>query len=484
MCEPLWPVRCRGVHESPHVCSHATVSSPAPAICALPRRPCSDVEPYRPRTVRVTHARGGGCGGTDGGDQCGDPVVSVLYMRGCACACECGVLCVSIHDDESAHSVRVRSVCSVSWCAGAATMQGARRVGRRGAAACLSVGLGLALLSPSSSLVLPTLSSLRLPSAAQGQVCARTAGVLGVGGALVSGAQVAQAGGGGSQGPTGRGGDGRGWFGGGGGGGEGVGGGGEGMYVVSDAKGKSGGAGKKVKMVVEQESKVRFPVRLLLDEKDTSGLALVSAGVRKGRPWRRFWARETEYALGLYVDEGQAQMALRAAIKAGAAQNAKHKQSALVSEAVASPATSKAVRIIMTKEMDAFDFVRAINDKIEEPLARRSFVDLAWLELWRNWMAGQGGYKQKLARGVEVRLVWQAQTADEPGRFTTQFRRRDRILSEKTLDNAVLGQAVFDAFVSKSVAVAPAATDEFIDAFANKMKKKPATPAATPAPAA
>jgi hypothetical protein len=76
----------------------------------------------------------------------------------------------------------------------------------------------------------------------------------------------------------------------------------------------------------------------------------------------------------------------------------------------------------MAKEMDSFDFVKAINDQIEAKMAKRSYVDLAWLELWRNWMSSQGGYKQRLPRGIEVRLMWDRQGGETTGKgaFITQ----------------------------------------------------------------
>ena len=246
----------------------------------------------------------------------------------------------------------------------------------------------------------------------------------------------------GGHGPVGGGGGaGRGWFGGGWGGGGGSGGsGGEGFgraeglldlglssttYLTAEAKAEAGKAiaSPKTKMVMEEETKIRYPLHIFTDETEELSLSLVSAGARKARAAWRPWKQETEYAVGLYVSEAEAKGALQKELQTRKAKGAaKASSEELVRAALESRHTTKAVRIVMAKEMDSFDFVKAINDQIEAKMAKRSYVDLAWLELWRNWMSSQGGYKQRLPRGIEVRLMWDREGGETTGKgaFITQ----------------------------------------------------------------
>mmetsp|Transcript_16761 Transcript_16761/g.33567 ORF Transcript_16761/g.33567 Transcript_16761/m.33567 type:complete len:138 (+) Transcript_16761:386-799(+) len=104
----------------------------------------------------------------------------------------------------------------------------------------------------------------------------------------------------------------------------------------------------------------------------------------------------------------------------------------------------KTLRIVLAQETDTFKFTEAINDRIEADMAKRSYVDLAWLELWRNWLINQGGYKQKLNKGVEIRFSW-----GQGGVFTTEIRRRDKVLATKTLNSEPLAWAVFLAYLGE-----------------------------------
>ena len=77
----------------PHVCSHATVSSPAPALCALPRRPVvmwNRVD----RALCASHMRGEATAGarTEGisvgipGSSCYTPVDALAHASAASCA--------------------------------------------------------------------------------------------------------------------------------------------------------------------------------------------------------------------------------------------------------------------------------------------------------------------------------------------------------------------------------------------------------------
>ena len=196
-------------------------------------------------------------------------------------------------------------------------------------------------------------------------------------------------------------------------------------YLTADAKAEAGKAmaSPKTKMVMEEETKIRYPLHIFTDETEELSLSLVSAGARKARAAWRPWKQETEYAVGLYVSEAEAKGALQKELQTRKAKGAaKASSEELVRAALESRHTTKAVRIVMAKEMDSFDFVKAINDQIEAKMAKRSYVDLAWLELWRNWMSSQGGYKQRLPRGIEVRLMWDREGGETTGKgaFITQ----------------------------------------------------------------
>lgn len=70
--------------------------------------------------------------------------------------------------------------------------------------------------------------------------------------------------------------------------------------------------------------------------------------------------------------------------------------------------------------------MKKLNDKMEAKIAKKSFGDLMWLELWRNWLVGQGGYHMKLPKSVEIRFTWRYDQDEQHDLLVTEIRRRDR----------------------------------------------------------
>jgi hypothetical protein len=104
-------------------------------------------------------------------------------------------------------------------------------------------------------------------------------------------------------------------------------------------------------------------------------------------------------------------------------------------------------------------FVKRINDNCEAKIAKREFGDLMWLELWRDWLVGQGGYHMKLPKGVEIRFTWKYDTEDRKDVFVTEIRRRDRVLASKTLNSEALAWGVFQSVLGDKP-ISPAARDD------------------------
>ncbi|EKX33729.1 hypothetical protein GUITHDRAFT_120059 [Guillardia theta CCMP2712] len=243
------------------------------------------------------------------------------------------------------------------------------------------------------------------------------------------------------------------------------------VMFVADAKKKS-----SERNAVEKETGIKFPVILDSGKNDKeTNMRLISAGCVSRRPWWKHgeegegedaeeeadededeeeevefsaegilqpWKKINEYAVGLYVDATAAKAAVKA--KGGGKGKRNEKQAAyevLMDEEVK---MKRVIRIVLATENDSHRFTELINDRIEEKMARKSFVDLAFLELWRNWMVKQGGYKQKLSKGLEVRFTW-----DADGSFKTEFLRKNKMLLDKKLDKPVLSWAVFEAFLGE-----------------------------------
>lgn len=51
---------------------------------------------------------------------------------------------------------------------------------------------------------------------------------------------------------------------------------------------------------------------------------------------------------------------------------------------------------------------------------------MSWLEIWRKWLVYQGGYYQKLPKGVEVRFTWAWDEYEDDDVLITEIRKRDR----------------------------------------------------------
>lgn len=182
--------------------------------------------------------------------------------------------------------------------------------------------------------------------------------------------------------------------------------------------------------VLEGETGIKFKASYPLPNDEKSFVSFVEAGAVTSRPWWNPFGAKAAYAVGLYVDYEKAYADMEGRGGGGGR------------ESLLTDNYPKTLRLVLAKETDTFEFTSRINDNIEARMAKKSYVDLAWLELWRNWLVNQGGYKQKLNKGVEIRMTW-----EQGGVITTEVRRRDKVLGAKQLSSEPLAWALFSAFL-------------------------------------
>lgn len=208
--------------------------------------------------------------------------------------------------------------------------------------------------------------------------------------------------------------------------------------------------------VIEADTGIKFPSTIFQNKGDKTGLQLLGAGSKAHRPWQFLWTRRvSEYAVGVYADAAAAVAGIPAD---------KPNTAAAAQEALLAADFPRTIRVVLGRETDTWHFTADINDRIEAKMAKRSFEELAWLELWRNWMVDQGGFKQRLPKGIEIRFTQLPMDPVQRVMFVTEIRRRDRVLATKELDSPALGWAIFEAFLGDSP-LAPAAKADALDGF-------------------